>query len=141
MDRSNKTIVNSWNEWDPLKHVIVGCPDMSVIQAPEPAIERDFSIDGLPIGMYGRLPEEMEEKGKELMDNFAKILEKLRNRAAIRSPTTKWCSAIVLNTQTPTTAGQTAVEFSLNRERYLNEDYHFISWVGGSLVKKMIILS
>ena len=23
----NKTIVNSWNEWDPLKHVIVGRAD------------------------------------------------------------------------------------------------------------------
>ena len=76
MSPNNKTIVNSWNEWDPLKRVIVGCADMTVIQAPEPAVERDFRHDGLPMGMYGRLPEDMEEKGKEELDNFAKILEK-----------------------------------------------------------------
>ena len=33
----NKTIVNSWNEWDPLKHVIVGRADGTCIPAPEPA--------------------------------------------------------------------------------------------------------
>ena len=27
----NKTIVNSWNEWDPLKHVIVGRADGTCI--------------------------------------------------------------------------------------------------------------
>ena len=32
----NKTIVNSWNEWDPLKHVIVGRADGTCIPAPEP---------------------------------------------------------------------------------------------------------
>jgi glycine amidinotransferase len=36
-----KTIVNSWNEWDPLKHVIVGCADGTMVTAPEPAIARD----------------------------------------------------------------------------------------------------
>ena len=29
----NKTIVNSWNEWDPLKHVIVGRADGTCIPA------------------------------------------------------------------------------------------------------------
>ena len=32
-----KKIVNSWNEWDPLKHVIVGKADGTCIPAPEPA--------------------------------------------------------------------------------------------------------
>ena len=32
-----KTIVSSWNEWDPLKHVIVGKADNCCIPAPEPA--------------------------------------------------------------------------------------------------------
>jgi len=31
------TIVNAWNEWDPLKHVIVGRADGGMIPAPEPA--------------------------------------------------------------------------------------------------------
>ena len=33
----NKTIVNSWNEWDPLKHVIIGRADGVYIPAPQPA--------------------------------------------------------------------------------------------------------
>ncbi|MBW2057811.1 MAG: serine/threonine protein kinase [Deltaproteobacteria bacterium] len=72
---TRKTIVNSWNEWDPLKHVIVGRPDNTVIQAPEPAVERDFPEHGFPLGKYGPIPQEMIEKAKEQMDNYAKILE------------------------------------------------------------------
>ena len=37
-----KTIVNSWNEWDPLKHVIVGKADGTCIPAPEPALTQRF---------------------------------------------------------------------------------------------------
>ena len=40
-----KKIVNSWNEWDPLKHVIVGRADGCCIPAPEPAL-------------YSKLPED-----------------------------------------------------------------------------------
>ena len=75
-DQSKKTVVNSWNEWDPLKHVIVGRPDNTMIQAPEPAVERDFPEDGFPLGKYGPIPQEMVEKAKEQMDHFVKILEK-----------------------------------------------------------------
>ena len=35
----DKVIVNSWNEWDPLKHVIVGKADGCCIPAPEPIDE------------------------------------------------------------------------------------------------------
>ena len=38
MDKK-KTVVNSWNEWDPLKHVIVGRADGTCIPAPEPALD------------------------------------------------------------------------------------------------------
>ena len=31
---NSKKIVNSWNEWDPLKHVIVGRADGTCIPAP-----------------------------------------------------------------------------------------------------------
>ena len=37
MGNERKTIVNSWNEWDPLKHVIVGRAEGGMLQAPEPA--------------------------------------------------------------------------------------------------------
>lgn len=71
-----KAVVNSWNEWDPLKHVIVGRPDGTMIQAPEPAIERDFSKDGVPKGLFGPLPEDMLAMATEQMDNFADLLQK-----------------------------------------------------------------
>jgi glycine amidinotransferase len=71
-----KVVVNSWNEWDPLKHVIVGRPDGTMIQAPEPAIIRDFSKDGLPKGLYGPLPDDMLAMATEQMDSFAALLEK-----------------------------------------------------------------
>ena len=73
---SSKIEVNSWNEWDNLKHVIVGRPDGTMIQASEPAIERDFSKHGVPKGLYGLLPDEMLLKAKEQLDNFVRILEK-----------------------------------------------------------------
>ena len=42
-------IVNSWNEWDPLKRVIVGRPDGSQIPAPEPAWDFDAPNGGFPL--------------------------------------------------------------------------------------------
>ena len=70
-----QTKVCSWNEWDPLKHVIVGRADGTQVQAPEPAVERDWPEYGFPLGTYGRLPREMEDKANEQLDNFARILE------------------------------------------------------------------
>jgi len=75
-ERKKRTVVNSWNEWDPLKHVIVGRADGTMIQAPEPAVVRDWPKDGFPAGTYGPLPKEMEAKANEQLDNFARILEK-----------------------------------------------------------------
>jgi glycine amidinotransferase len=74
-DDNQKTIVNSWNEWDPLKHVIVGRADGTMVQAPEPACIRIWPQYGFPMGTYGPLPKEMEEKAIEQLDNFAKMLE------------------------------------------------------------------
>jgi glycine amidinotransferase len=70
------TIVNSWNEWDPLKHVIVGRADGTMVQAPEPAVVRDWPEYGFPLGTYGRLPQEMEDAANEQLDNFASLLER-----------------------------------------------------------------
>ena len=41
----NNIIVNSWNEWDPLKHVIVGKADGTCIPAPEPALDAKVPED------------------------------------------------------------------------------------------------
>lgn len=70
-----KTVVSSWNEWDPLKHVIVGRADGTMVQAPEIAVQRDWPEDGYPLGTYGPYPEDMTAMANEQMDNFAKILE------------------------------------------------------------------
>jgi len=75
-ESDSKTVVSSWNEWDPLKHVIVGRADGTQIQAPEPAVRLDFPEQGYPSGTFGSLPKEMEAKASELLDNFASILEK-----------------------------------------------------------------
>jgi glycine amidinotransferase len=72
---SKKTVVCSWNEWDPLKHVIVGRADGTMVQAPEPAVQLDFPDQGFPLGTFGSLPKEMEDKAGELLDNYAVILE------------------------------------------------------------------
>jgi hypothetical protein len=48
-----KTVVSSWNEWDPLKHIILGRADGAMIQAPEIAVQRDWPEEGFPLGKYG----------------------------------------------------------------------------------------
>jgi glycine amidinotransferase len=70
------TIVNSWNEWDPLKHIILGCATGTMVQAPEPAVFRSWPEHGFPYGTYGPLPQEMAERAQEQLDNFASLLEK-----------------------------------------------------------------
>jgi glycine amidinotransferase len=74
-DEKQKTIVSSWNEWDPLKHVIIGRADGTMVQAPEPAVQRDWAEDGFPLGKYGPYPQDMVDRANEQMDNFAEILE------------------------------------------------------------------
>ena len=44
MNKKN-IIVNSWNEWEPLKHVIVGKADGTCIPAPEPALDAKVPED------------------------------------------------------------------------------------------------
>ena len=71
-----KTIVNSWNEWDPLKHVIVGVATGTMVQAPEPATQRNWPQYGFPYPTFGPLPQEMADKANEQLDSFAAMLEK-----------------------------------------------------------------
>jgi glycine amidinotransferase len=72
---TRKTVVNSWNEWDPLKQIILGRCDGTMFQAAEHAIQRDWPKDGYPMGPGKMLPQEVIDKGNEQMDNFAKMLE------------------------------------------------------------------
>ena len=73
---SEKIIVNSWNEWDPLKHVIVGKADGCCIPAPEPALDAKVPEDSDMRGQYGPRTKDTVDKANELLDNFSSILEK-----------------------------------------------------------------
>ncbi|KIZ15319.1 serine/threonine protein kinase [Streptomyces natalensis] len=68
--------VNSWNGWDPLRHVVVGRAEGTVVQAPEPAVSRDYPDDGFPLGTYGPMPPDMVAEAEEQLDNFAALLER-----------------------------------------------------------------
>jgi glycine amidinotransferase len=76
MDSQRKTIVNSWNEWDPLKHVIVGYTDGTMIAAPEPGSVFEFPDVGIKPGDWGPLPEDLVEKANGQMDAFVNLMEK-----------------------------------------------------------------
>ena len=71
-----KTVVNSWNEWDPLKHVIVGRADDCHIPPEEPALDAKVPEDSDMRGQWGRRPQETIDRANELLDNFASVLEK-----------------------------------------------------------------
>jgi len=69
-------IVNSWNEWDPLKRVILGRPEGTNVPAPEPAWAYDLPEGGYPIGTWGPFPQEMVAAANEQMEYFKKQLLK-----------------------------------------------------------------
>ena len=71
------TIVNSWNEWDQLKHVIVGKVDYANVPPMEPALEPKISKDSGMIGFHGPRPIESIEKANLQLENFVKILNSL----------------------------------------------------------------
>ena len=52
----SKTVVKSWNEWDPLKHVIVGRADNCHIPPEEPALEAKVPEDSDMRGPVGTSP-------------------------------------------------------------------------------------
>jgi len=69
-------MVNSWNEWDPLKRVIVGRPEGSNIPAPEPAWWYNQPEADFPLGNYGPFPQEKVDKANEQLDAFVQMMEK-----------------------------------------------------------------
>ncbi|MBC8303956.1 MAG: serine/threonine protein kinase, partial [Pelagibacterales bacterium] len=73
---SEKIIVNSWNEWDPLKHVIVGKADGTCIPAPEPALDAKVPEDSDMRGQFGPRTKDSVDKANQLLDDFSNILIK-----------------------------------------------------------------
>jgi glycine amidinotransferase len=71
-----KTVVNSWNEWDPLKHVIVGVADGCCIPPSEPASETKIPADSDMLGMHGPRTQDSVDKANVQLDAFADIMRK-----------------------------------------------------------------
>ncbi|MBQ4132125.1 MAG: serine/threonine protein kinase [Desulfovibrionaceae bacterium] len=69
-------IVNSWDEWAPLKRTVVGTARGTQIPAPEPNWEYPANKGGYPLGTWGMFPEDQTERACEQQENFVKILEK-----------------------------------------------------------------
>lgn len=67
--------VNSWNEWDPLRHVIVGVADGGMIPPPEPALDAKVPEDSDMRGQWGPRSEESVARANAQLDGFAAILE------------------------------------------------------------------
>ena len=76
MSDTQKTVVNSWNEWDPLRHVIVGRADDCHIPAEEPALDAKVPEDSDMRGQWGRRPQDTIDRANELLDNFSAMLQK-----------------------------------------------------------------
>jgi glycine amidinotransferase len=68
-------VVNSWNEWDSLKHIIIGRADNCCIPAAEPALDAKVPEDSDMRGMCGPRPLASVEKANAQLDYFAKVLE------------------------------------------------------------------
>ena len=70
------TIVNSWNEWDPLKRVIVGVADGCMIPPPEPAVECKVPLDSDMKGKWGPRPQDTVDKANAQLNDFVAMMEK-----------------------------------------------------------------
>lgn len=69
------TIVNSWNEWDPLKHVIVGRADGSCIPDDEPAVRCKVPENSDLRGKWGLRHKTSIDAANSQLDAFVAILE------------------------------------------------------------------
>ncbi len=80
------TTVNSWNDFDPLKHVIVGRADHCCIPGFEPALEAKIDRGSDMWGMWGPRALETVEKANEELNYFANVLESLGIRVDRPTP-------------------------------------------------------
>ncbi|MCY4260339.1 MAG: serine/threonine protein kinase [Rhodobacteraceae bacterium] len=63
--------VESWNEWDPLRHVILGRATGCHIPPGEPAVDAKVPEDSEMRGQHGMRSRESIDRGNELLDRFA----------------------------------------------------------------------
>ena len=103
VDPMAKTIVSSWNDFDPLKHAIVGRADHTCIPPNEPATEAKIPRDSDMRGMWGPRSLDTVEKANFRLDNLAGLLESRGIRVDRPTPL-QWNQAV--HTPDFTTASQ-----------------------------------
>ena len=146
------TRVNSWNEWDPLEHVVVGRIDSRMVGAPEAGMVLDFPRLGLGPGDWSPIPDRYIEKASEQMEGLVGLLEgrgirvdrptSLDDRQYVRTP--DWECSHMFGTMPPRDIllchGNTILEATMSQrarwfeflayrpllERYFKEDPDFL---------------
>jgi len=72
---TSKTIVSSWNEWDPLRHVIVGTATGSMVPPLEPAVNAKVPNDSEMRAVAGTpRSDESVARANQQLDDFANML-------------------------------------------------------------------
>ncbi len=93
LSRGERPIVSSWNEWDPLKHVIVGRADFACLPDTEPAFDYRAPADSEMHGTYGPRPQHTVEAANAQLDDFARLLER-RGITVSRPTPIQWNRAV-----------------------------------------------
>ena len=88
------TVVSSWNDFDPLKHAIVGRADFTCIPPTEPATEAKIPADSDMRGMWGPRPLETVERANYQLDTLAGLLES-RGVRVDRPEPLQWNQAVM----------------------------------------------
>lgn len=74
-------IVNSWNEWDPLEEILVGCADQAAYEPTEPGCRPQqrgrYGTGGMAPFPTGLKPRAAIEAANEELDGLVKLLESL----------------------------------------------------------------
>ena len=74
-DLMSKTVVNSWNDFDSLRHVIVGRAAFTCIPPTEPATEAKIPEDSDMRGLWGPRPLHTVEAANRQLDTLTQALE------------------------------------------------------------------
>ena len=90
------TVVSSWNDFDTLRHAIVGRADFTCIPPTEPATEAKIPADSDMRGMWGPRPQETVERANLQLEHLVKVLEE-RGVIVDRPSPIQWNQAV----QTP----------------------------------------
>ena len=88
------TVVNSWNDFDPLEHVIVGRADFTCIPPAEPATEAKIPHDSDMRGMWGPRPLDTVEKANAELEYLVTVLQGRGIRVDRPTPV-QWNQAVV----------------------------------------------